>query len=42
MKNQKIEELRTQELPTNYISPAISHLNEESKYEDIVKVISVY
>lgn len=42
MKNKMIEELRTQELPTDYISPAIAHLNEESKYEDIIKVISVY
>lgn len=42
IKNQMIEELRTQEIPANYISPAISHLNEESKYEDITKVISVY
>lgn len=42
MKNKMIEELRTKELPTDYISPAISHLNEDSKYEDISKVISVY
>jgi hypothetical protein len=42
MKNKMVEELRTQELPADYISPAISHLEEESKYEDIVKVISVY
>lgn len=42
MKNQMIEELRSQEIPTDYVSPAISHLNEESKYEDIIKVISVY
>nr|QJQ35323.1 LAGLIDADG endonuclease [Fusarium brevicatenulatum]QJQ35355.1 LAGLIDADG endonuclease [Fusarium pseudoanthophilum]QJQ35387.1 LAGLIDADG endonuclease [Fusarium pseudonygamai] len=42
MKNKKIEELRSKELPVNYISPAVIHLNEESKYEDIVPVISVY
>jgi len=42
IKNKMIEELRSKELPANYVSPAISHLNEESKYEDIVKVISVY
>jgi len=45
MKNKMIEELSTlryKELPINYISPAISHLSKESKYEDIVPVISVY
>ena len=42
MKNKKIEELRSKELPVNYISPAISHLSEESKHEDIIQVISVY
>lgn len=42
MKNKMIEELRTQELPADYISPAISHLNEKSKYKDIANVISVY
>ena len=42
MKNKMIEELRSKELPANYISPAISSLNKESKYEDIIKVISVY
>jgi hypothetical protein len=42
IKNKMIEELRSKELPVNYVSPAISHLNKESKYEDIVNVISVY
>lgn len=42
IKNKLIEELRSKELPVNYISPAIAHLNRESEYESIAKVISVY
>lgn len=42
MKNKTIEEIRSLELPNNYISPAISHLNEQSKYEDIAKFVTVF
>lgn len=41
-KNKAIEEIRSSELPDNYISPAIAHLSEESQYKDIAKVVTVY
>jgi hypothetical protein len=37
-----VENLRSKELPVNYISPAISHLNVESDHESIVSVLSVH
>ena len=42
MKNKAIEEIRSLELPVDYISPAITHLNEESKYEDIAEIVTVF
>lgn len=43
IKNKMIEELlRVEKLPEDYVSPAISHLNEKSSYEKIASVISVY
>ena len=42
MKNKMIDELRVNQIPSDYVSPAISHLNVNSKYEDIANVISVY
>lgn len=42
MKNKMIEELLSDKLPTDYVSPAISHLSEDSSYEEIAHVISIY
>ena len=42
MKNKAIEEIRSLQLPVDYISPAITHLNEESKYEDIAEIVTVF
>jgi hypothetical protein len=42
MKNKAIEEIRSLELPVNYISPTIAHLNEESKYGDIAEIVTVF
>lgn len=42
IKNEKIEELLAKKLPENYISPAIINLNENSKYEEIESIISIY
>ena len=42
IKNKMIEELLSEKLPEDYVSPAISHLNEKSSYEKIASVISVY
>jgi hypothetical protein len=42
VKNKKIEELLSEKLPVDYVSPAISHLNENSSYEEIADVISIY
>lgn len=48
IKNQKIEELLAEKLPAgaaggeNYISPALQNLNENSRYEEIENVISIY
>ena len=42
IKNNMIENLRLKELPDNYISPAISHLNAESDHESIINVVSIH
>jgi len=42
MKNAKIDLLRSESLPLDYVSPAISHLNEESQFDNIAEVLSVY
>lgn len=42
IKNKMIEELLSEQLPTDYVSPAISHLSEISIYEEIYDVISIY
>uniref|UniRef100_UPI00200095AD hypothetical protein n=1 Tax=Exserohilum turcicum TaxID=93612 RepID=UPI00200095AD len=42
IKNNMIENLRSKEIPVNYISPAISHLNAESDHENIINVLSVH
>lgn len=42
IKNDMIEKIRSKELPANYISPTISHLNAESDHNSIATVISVY
>ena len=41
-KNKEIEKLLNEKLPENYVSPAISLLTENSKYELIANTISVY
>ncbi len=41
-KNEKIEELLSEKLPVDYISPAISHLSEESSHEEIANTIFVH
>ena len=41
-KNDIIEELLSVELPSNYISPALSHLTVDSSYDEISQVISVH
>jgi hypothetical protein len=42
IKNKMIEELLSEKLPTDYVSPAISHLSETSSYEEIADAISIY
>jgi hypothetical protein len=42
IKNEKIEALLLEKLPVDYISPAICHLNENSSYEEIENVLSIY
>ena len=41
-KNKKIEKLLAENLPESYISPALKNLNENSSYEEIKNVISIY
>ena len=41
VKNEKIKELLSSELPADYISPAISHLTSSSSYSEIANTISV-
>jgi hypothetical protein len=40
-KNERIEILLAEKMPNNFISPVLSNLNENSKYEDINNVISL-
>ena len=42
VKNKKIEVLLAKNLPESYISPAIKNLNENSSYQEIENVISIY
>lgn len=42
IKNKMIEELLSEKLPVDYVSPAISHLSENSSYEEIANTISIY
>ena len=42
IKNKNIEQLLSVELPVYYVSPAISHLSENSTYEDIADIVSIY
>lgn len=41
-KNEAIENLLNNSLSNNYVSPAISHLNDKSSYETIKSAISIY
>jgi hypothetical protein len=41
-KNKEIEKLLSDKLPSDYISPAISHLSETSSYEEIADAISIF
>ena len=41
-KNKEIENILSDKLPSDYISPAISHLSETSSYKEIRSTISVF
>lgn len=41
-KNKEIEKLLSKKLSIDYISPAISHLNKTSNYEEIANAISIH
>ena len=42
IKNKTIEELLSQKIPADYVSPGISHLAVLSSYEEIASAISIY
>lgn len=41
-KNEKIQKILNIKIPTDYVSPAISHLSETSNYEEIKSAVSDY